>query len=141
MFDVYAFADHRVVLSHPDVGTMVLSDGGIGRTTVAYSGENARATKAADGSTIINKIKDNSGTITIDVLQTSVANTWLTKYTNYVKNAPTSRFALGVMVITGLNGENRTCTGIAPQKVADITFDTEAQGRSWTFVAAEIDTK
>ena len=39
MTKVYSFEDHQVVLSHPDVGTFKLSDGGIGRVVVAYSGE------------------------------------------------------------------------------------------------------
>lgn len=141
MAKVYSFLDHRVVLSHPDVGTMVLSEGGIGRIVVSYTGENSRITTAADGSAVVNKMEGKSGTVTIDVLQTSEANRWLTKFTNYLNNAPSNRFALGSLVITAPDGENTTCNAVVPQKMADTVYDAEAQTRSWAMLAAEIDMK
>jgi len=135
---VYSFEDHRVVLSHPDVGTMRLSDGGIGRVVVAYSGENSRLTNSADGGVVVNKIKNNSGSINIDILQTSEASAWMKRFVNYLKTAPTKRYALGKLVITGVDGETTTCTGVVPQKMADISYDAEAQSRSWALLAADV---
>lgn len=138
MTKTYSFEDHRVVLSHPDVGTFQLSDGGIGRVVVAYSGENSRITTSLDGGVVVNKIKNNSGSVAIDVLQTSDATAWLKKYVNYLKNAASNRYALGQLVITGVDGENTVCTGVVPQKMPDIGYDAEAQNRSWQFLAADV---
>lgn len=138
MTKVYSFEDHRVVLVHPDVGTMKLSDGGIGRVTVSYSGENSRLTTSADGGVVVNKMKNNSGAINIDVLQTSDANKWLERYVNYLKTCPTNRYALGKLVITGVGTESTTCSGVVPQKMADKVYDAEAQSRSWALLAADI---
>lgn len=135
---VYSFDDHRVILTHPDVGTIKLSDGGIGRVVVSYSGENSRLTNSADGGVVVNKIKNNSGSIALEVLQTSEANAWLKRYVNYLKTAPTKRYALGKLVITGIDGESTTCNGVVPQKMADIGYDAEAQSRSWQLLAADI---
>lgn len=135
---VYSFRDHRVVISHPDVGTYVLSNGGIGRITVSYSGENARMTTTADGSVIVNKMENNSGTINIEVPQVGDANNWLKKFTNYLKSAPTARFALGRIQITGSQNDDIVCTGVVTQKHADVVFDAEAQNRTWPLLAADI---
>lgn len=137
----YSFEDHQVVLSHPDVGTFKLSDGGIGRVVIAYAGENSRHTTSADGSVVINKMKNKSGTVSIDVLQTSDANGWLKKYVNYLNNSPTSRFGLGRLVLTGVNGESTVCTGVTPQKMADVTYDAEATVRNWALLAADVTMK
>lgn len=140
MTKVYSFEDHQVVLNHPDVGTFKLSEGGIGRVVVSYTGENSRLTNSADGGVVVNKMKNNSGTIAIDVLQTSDANIWLKKYVNYLKNAKTNRYALGRLVITGdgLGDGDIVCNAVVPQKMPDVSFDAEAQSRSWQFLAADV---
>ncbi len=140
MTKVYSFEDHRVVLSHPDVGTMVLSDGGIGRIVISMTGEMARITTAVDGSTVVNKMKNESGTVAVDVLQTSEANTWIKKFVNYLKAAPSGRFALGTLLVTGPD-DNVTCTGVVPQKHADLAYDAEAATRNWQLLAADIQMK
>lgn len=141
MTKVYSFEDHRVILTHPDVGSFQLSDGGIGRVVVSYSGENSRLTNSADGGVVVNKLKNDSGTVSVDVLQTSDANLWLKKYVNYLKTSPTNRYALGNLLITGNDGEDTSCTGVVPQKMADLSFDAEAQNRSWQFLAANVTMK
>ena len=95
-------------------------------------------TNSADGGVVVNKIKNNSGSINVDVLQTSDANVWLKKYVNYLKNAPTNRYALGNLLLTGVGGESISCTGVVPQKMADVSYDAEAQNRSWQFLAADV---
>lgn len=141
MTKVYSFEDHRVILTHPDVGSFQLSDGGIGRVVVSYSGENSRLTNSADGGVVVNKLKNDSGSVAVDVLQTSDANLWLKKYVNYLKTSPTNRYALGNLLITGNDGEDISCTGVVPQKMADISYDAEAQNRSWQFLAANVTMK
>ena len=116
MMKVYGFEDHRVVLSHPDVGSMPLSDGGIGRIVVSYSGENSRLTNSADGGVVVNKMLNNSGSVSVDVMQTSEANDWLEKYVTYLKGAPTNRYALGNLLITDTDGKAISCVGVVPQK-------------------------
>lgn len=141
MTKVYSFEDHRVILTHPDVGSFQLSDGGIGRVVVSYSGENSRLTNSADGGVVVNKLKNDSGSVAVDVLQTSDANLWLKKYVNYLKTSPTNRYALGNLLITGNDGEDVSCTGVVPQKMADLSYDAEAQNRSWQFLAANVTMK
>ena len=135
---VYSFKDNRCVFTHPDVGTCVLSEGGVGRIAVSYQGEMARAMETADGNVIINKMEANSGAVQLDIPQVGDANEWLKKLCNYLRRANADRFALGTIVITSAN-DSITCTGVAPQKFADIAFDAEAQNRSWPFVCASID--
>lgn len=138
---VYDFKDHTVVLSHPDVGSFNLSDGGIGKVTVAFSGEDARLTTSADGSVVVNKIANPAGTVNVEVPQVGDANDWLKKYVNYLRNAHSSRFALGRMLIKGASNDDVICESVVPQKMADVVYDAESQTRSWSLLAAKIDMK
>lgn len=138
---VYSFKSHRVVISHPDIGNYLLSAGGMGKITFAYSGDLARAVTAADGSTIINKVEGNAGTCNIEVPQVGEANKWLTAFSKYLKTAPTDRFALAQIVVTNDNDPSMiiTAKGVCPQKIADLPIDAESQNRTWAMLVADLD--
>ena len=55
MYKVYSFKDHSVVVNYPGLGRYKLSEGGIGKITVAFAQDLASVTTALDGMTIINK--------------------------------------------------------------------------------------
>lgn len=136
---VYSFLDHSVVVNYPPLGRYNLSEGGIGKVTIAFAGEMASVTSTPSGRSIINKKHRKDGTCSIDVPQVGDANDYLDKWCNYARNAATKDFATAEIVITdNTTGKSVVAKGVAPQKQADIMYDEEAQTRSWAFVAAEI---
>lgn len=136
---VYSFLDHKVVVNYPPLGRFNLSTLGIGKITVAFSGEMASITSTPSGGSIINKKHRKDGTCSIDVPQVGDANDFLDKWCNHARNSATKNFATASITITdNATGKSVICNGVAPQKQADVVYDEEAQTRSWTFVAAEI---
>jgi hypothetical protein len=105
---------------------------------IEYAGDSARITPGADGSAVLNRMAGRSGTIQVDCQQVADANEYLMKFAKYLENCPTSRFALGSLIV--YDGDKMvTCTGVAPQKKAGMNFDAESQNRPWTLLAVDID--
>ena len=66
-YNVYSLPDCRTVLYHPDVGTANLHQCGHGKITESADGELMSHTMTADGYVVVNKMKNTSGTITLEI--------------------------------------------------------------------------
>ena len=74
---VYSFADVKAVMYHQDVGQCVLSSQGLGKISISMSGDLSSHTATADGYVVVNRLKNNHGTITIEVPQNSSSDEYL----------------------------------------------------------------
>ena len=139
-YTVYSFVDVRVVMYHPAVGQCVLSSQGMGRVVGARSGDLSSHTATADGYVVVNRLRSENGTITIEVPQNSSADEYLRKWARYLKNVSDSgKFALTTLNIVDQAGNfTISCEGVTPQKIPDRTYDREASNLSWTLLAATI---
>ena len=136
---VYSFADVSLVLSHPAVGQCTITGEGVGTVTVTLANDVTAHDVAADGGVMISKITADNGSLAIAIQQTSAAHKWLTKYYNYVKNAPTDEWAQMTGILRNpQQGETTTFVGVSPQKLADRGYQQTGQQVTWTLMAGEI---
>ena len=136
---VYSLADVRTVMYHQDVGQCVLSNQGVGKISITHSGDLSSHTATADGYVVVNRLRSNNGTITLEVPQNSTADEYLRRWARYLKNAQSWQFALTALNIVDAAGQFTIyCEGVTPQKIPDRTYDQVSGNVSWTLLAASI---
>ena len=120
-YNVYSLPDCRTVLYHPDVGTANLHQCGHGKITASAAGDLTSHTLTADGYVVVNKLKNTSGTITLEIPQNSLGDWFLRRWARWQKNSQDpSRIALGTLTIQdSAGGFSIVCTGVTLQKVPD----------------------
>lgn len=133
----YSFEDTSFTISHPSVGSFDAYGTGIGDISIAYSNDVTTHEVAADLAVIVSKSAKKNATITINALQTSDLNSWLTRWANYIESAPTSEFALASAVLKNSStGEQWNCTGISHQKKSGGSFKSTAETKQWVLMVA-----
>lgn len=134
---IYSFEDTSFTISHPSVGSFDAYGTGIGDISIAYSNDVTTHEVAADLAVIVSKSAKKNATITINALQTSELNSWLTRWANYIESAPTSEFALASAVLKNSStGEQWNCTGISHQKKSGGSFKSTAETKQWVLMVA-----
>lgn len=134
----YSFDDVECTFTHPGMGLYLVSGKGIGSISVTMSTEKTTHDVAADGSVMVSKIPGDNATIDIEIQQTSEFHKWLTNYYNFVKLAPASFWAQGVIIIRDrIGGSLITATGVSPAKKADKSYQAQGQRLTWNFMAAD----
>lgn len=135
----YSFTDITMVISHPAVGQYVATGEGIGSVNVAMSNDRSAHDVAADGSTMVSKIRARNGTVTISAQQTSSLHKWLVKWYNYLEFAPTDQWAeTSVTIRAPRMGESIVATFVSPQKLPDRPYQAQGQQLTWGLMAADI---
>ncbi len=139
-YSVYSLADVRVVMYHPEVGQCILSSQGLGRIGVSYAGDLSSHTATADGYVVVNRLRTNNGTITLEVPQNSSADEFLRKWVKYLKNsAQSSQFARTALnIVDNAGWFTIYCEGVTPQKIPDRTYDQASSNLTWTLLAASV---
>lgn len=136
---VYSLADVRVVLYHQNVGQGILSNQGIGKISITYSGDLSSHTATADGYVVVNRLRNSHGIITLEVPQNSTADVFLRRWSKFLKNAQSWQFALSMLnIVDNAGGFTIYCEGVTPQKIPDRAYDQTAGNVSWTLLAANI---
>jgi len=136
----YAFEDMSVVIRHPAMGQLLLQGEGLGSISFAMANDMTQHDTAADGSVMASKIVSPSGTITIQVQQTSAAARWLRRFINYIKTAPSSQFAQASIIGSSkVMGVTHTCEGVSPQKRPDADYQQAGQQQSFVFMAQQME--
>lgn len=139
MAKTYSFQEVEVTLSHPSLGIVSTNGLGLGSVSLSMATDKATASVAADGVTIINKIKDEHGNLDLEIQQTSEAHKDLKRWSNYLKTAPASEFALIKAVVTSKStGEQDICSGGAIIKNPDKSYGAEVSSITWGLLFAEI---
>jgi len=103
------------------------------------SGDLSSHTATADGYVVVNRLKNNHGTITIEVPQNSSSDEYLRKWAKYLKNADSYLFALTALNIVDSMGRFTIyCENVTPQKIPDRVYDATSGMVSWVLLAAVI---
>lgn len=140
MGKTYAFSEVTLTLSHPSLGTISTNGMGLGQVTVNMRSDRSSVTVAQDGTVVTNKIKDESGQLTLQILQNSSAHRTLKQWWTYLVQAPASEWADIKAVITSKStGEQSICNSGAMVKLPDDQYGNEAQLIDWTFLFQYID--
>ena len=126
----YSFEDTVLTISHPNFGTYSAYGTGIGSLSISYANDVTKHDVAADLAVVVSKWVAKNGTVTLDIMQSSDFNAWLTKFAAFLENSDTDQFALATMSISNKStGDSYYCTGVSHQKRADNSFQSQAQNR------------
>ena len=140
-YSVYSLRDVQIVVNNPNVGRAIINETGGGRVVIGYNGELSSHTKTANGYVVINKLKSDDGTVTLDLPQNSEADLYMRKLIKYL-TAPgtaTNRFALtNILVKDTASGLEFNLTGCTPQKKPDENYDQQSGTRSYAFLVAVV---
>lgn len=141
-YTTYSFEDVTCSLSHPNVGSKSTTGAGVGSITISRATTKTAHEVSADGRVMISKIAGNNGTVALSIQQTSELHQWLLNtWYNYVDSPEASTEDWAAMNITIKNnnlGDITTCTGVSPEKVADIPYQAQGQMITWNLMAAKI---
>ena len=138
-YNIYSLADTRVVLYHPHVGTAILSLCGIGKIVVSYAGDLSSHTATADGSVVVNRLRTQNATVTVEIPQNSIGDQFMRKWIKYLRNTQSEKYLLSTLTITDPSGgPTITMTGVTPQKTPDRTYDRTSSNLTYTLLAAEV---
>lgn len=136
---VYSFSDTILTLSHPSLGQLSTNGMGMGEISVQMRTDRSQIDVAADGTPVVSKIKDQTGTMTLSVQQISDLHTSLKRWFNYLENAEASEWSLIKAVLTSKQtGEQDIMTGGSITKHPDKTFASTAGNITWSFLFANI---
>ena len=137
-YTVYSLADVKTVIYHPKVGQCSLSQKGLGKIGISYSGDLSSHTATADGFVVVNRLRANHGMVTLEVPQNSSADEFLRKWIRYLRNVEaTARFGETTLDIVDSAGKFKIhCDGVTPQKVPDRTYDRASSSLTWTLLCA-----
>ena len=130
---------YRVVLHHSYVGSAVLSLCGIGKIVDSYAGDLSSHTATADGTVVVNRLKTQNATVTVEIPQNSIGDQFMRKWIKYLRNAKSEKYLLTTLTITDPSGgPTLTMTGVTPQKTPDRTYDRTSSNLTYTLLAAEV---
>ena len=139
-YNIYSLPDCRTVLYHPDVGTANLHQCGHGKITVSAAGDLTSHTLTADGTVVVNRLRNMSGTVALEIPQNSLGDWFLRRWAKWQKNCQDpSRLMLGTLTVQDTaGGFSIVCTGVTLQKVPDRVFDRTGTNLTYMLLAATI---
>lgn len=136
---VYSFEECSVTFKHPTYGVYTAYGSGIGNFSVAFSENVVGHQVSADLSVVISKHAYKHGSVTMDILQSTDFNNWLKGWANHIENGPIENFAMTDITIKNrTTGDTYYLTGCTHQKIADQSFQPDAQTRQWVIMAANM---
>ena len=139
MIKTYSFSDVNITFSHPSLGQVSANGMGLGSIQLSMRTDRSVIEVAADGTPIVSKVKDKTGTLALQVQQISDINTILKKWFNYLESAPTSEWSLMKCVITSKNtGDQDILNGGSIVKLPDRSYEQTAGNITWNFLFAEV---
>jgi hypothetical protein len=141
-YDVYSFNDVTCSFSHENVGSKSTTGAGTGSIAVSQATTKTEHNVSADGRVMISKVAGDNGTVAVNVQQTSEIHQWLQKsWYNYINGSGSTTADWAAMAITIKDNNSDftiTCTGVSPEKPADIPYQAQGQMVTWNLMAAEI---
>lgn len=139
MNNTYSFQDVACAFAHPACGQLILQGEGVGSITFTQAADVTAHDRAADGRVMVSKIVVKDGSFVINIQQDSDAQSWLTRYYNYIMAAPPEEFALATLTLTSKNMVvTHDARGVSPQKRGDKGYEATGKQVAWTFMAREL---
>lgn len=139
MAKTYSFSDVVLTLSHSSLGSLSTNGMGLGQISVSMSADKTSINVASDGTPVVTKIKNETGSLSIQCQQTSEVHLQLKRWLNYLTNAPTNEWSnINAVLTSKQTGEQDVFSGGSITKHPDITYDTEAGSVTWTLQFANI---
>lgn len=140
-FKVYSFSNTKFTINHPQFGAYTMNGQGVGEAGVEWANDNSAHNVAADGYTMISKIRTDNGTLTVTCQQVSALNDYLQGMFNALNDpaSPSQLWAAANVLISesGVGANNITLTGVSFQKRAGRPFKAQGDMVTWNLMFAE----
>ena len=137
-FKTYSFEDVILDIQHSSIG-IVQSGAGVGSISIAMAGDKTAHDIAGDGGVMITKLPGRNGRVTVQMHQTSALHRDLVKWYNKLLVGNTADWASAGLNISSKHlADKYICTGVSPQKVGDVGYESQGQMVIWLFMCAEI---
>ena len=139
MVKTYSFSDVYLTLSHPSLGQISTNGMGMGNITKSMRTDRSQIDVAADGTPVVSKIKDSTGTLEFQAQQISALHNALKRWFNYLVAAPTSEWAMiKAVLISEPTNEQDIFTGGCFLKHPDTSYEATAGMVTWSILFAEV---
>lgn len=141
---VYSFKDLSGAFSDPLAGDFQFAGQiGMGQITVTMATERTSHDTAADGTVMPSYIAGDSGTISIEIQQTSELQSFLLAWFNGAKTladqGDLSGWASAKLTLRSLqDGTQHLCRGLSPLKIPDHPYAAQGQKLTWMLMCADI---
>lgn len=141
---VYSFKDTSGAFNHPlALGFSFFGQIGAGRFTVAMHTERTVQATAADGTIMQSYVAGRSGTLSVEVQQTSALHqfllNWLNLCSTAADNGDVSNWATATVTLRNITtGTGHVLTGISPSKMPDMSYASQGENVTWLLMAADV---
>lgn len=141
----YSFKDTSGGFNHPIAGPFAFSGQiGAGRFVVEMHTDRTVLDTAADGLVMPSAVAGNSGSLSIEIQQTSVLHLFLVSWFNLIKVAfdlgDVSQWAsAAVSLVNKVDGSTHVLTGVAPTKIPTKTYGPQGEKLTWVLLACNIE--
>lgn len=135
----YSFQEVTLVLSHPDLGQIVMDGDGVGTISIDMSNDRTDSDIGADGTVVVNKIRDRRGAMSLSCFNTSSLHSKLKTWYNYLEQADAAAWAgITATVKSKSTDESTRCKGVAFTKLPKEEYGQKATLVEWPFFAADV---
>lgn len=141
----YSFKDTTGGFNDPLAGPFAFAGQiGAGRFVVSMHTDRTVLDTAADGLVMPSAVAGKSGSLSIEMQQTSPFHKflldWMNLLTQAFDNADVSDWAgATVSLINTVDGSTHTLTGVAPTKIPDKTYGPQGERLTWVLLAANVE--
>jgi hypothetical protein len=147
MATTYAYKSVVGAFTDPDAGSFpFIGQEGVKHLTITNTTERGVIDTAADGAQMVSYVSGASGSIDIEVQQTSTLHQFLVywanlKFTESDAGNAANFAAAAVKVIDLLSGASHTLTGVFPSKIPDKPYGPSGASVTWRLMAANVVTQ
>lgn len=134
--EVYSFQDFTLTLTQPDFARLSTAGQGIGSVSVSYAVDSyTDVNVASDGTTVFSKIKQDNGTLSITMQQTSSLHKNLVKRFNalYFTDDTSVWASMNGVLKNKSTGEQKILKNIAFTKIPENQNGRTVQDVTWEF--------
>lgn len=140
--DVYSFQDFTLTLEQDGFATLSTVGQGIGEASVSQNESKNDSQVASDGVVVFSKIRDDRGSLSLNLQQTSSLHKLLIKRFNelYYDTDTTNWASMNGVLKNKSTGEQKILKGIAFTTIPQNSHQRTAQMVTWEFDVAYVST-
>ena len=138
-YTVYSFLDLSAVIAHPDFGSFVFTEGGVGQIVVAMANDKTFHEVDVRGTVVGAKIPSHNGQIHIQCQETSNIHKWLQWSYNILHQADSKKWMQMSATMRNIcDGTSHEMRGMSFNKIPDKAYASQGQMVEWILLAAHI---
>jgi len=138
-YTVYSFLDLSGAIAHPELGSFVFTEGGVGQIVISMATDKSFHEIDVRGTVLGGKIPGRNGQIHIQCQQTSNVHKWLQWAYNILYEADASQWMKMAATLRNIcDGTSHEITGISFNRNPDKIYSSQGEMVDWVLLAANI---